>query len=121
MCPKREHLYEVFEQLRAHTDLAPKLCMIDDDGDAFDKEKPICLCTIHGAKGLEVRALHFAAAEHVKNLPNQRNIGFTAVTRAKTSLSIYHDGNLPGWFDSAVIGIQPPKNPPTIDALFKGK
>jgi hypothetical protein len=70
---------------------------------------------------LEVRALHFAAAEYVKKVPHQRNVGFTAVTRAKTSLAIYHDGDLKGWFESAVAGMQPPKGPPTLGALFKGK
>ena len=70
---------------------------------------------------MEVRALHFAAAEHVKSLPHQRNVAFTAVTRAKTSLVIYHDEKLKGWFESAVEGLYPPKDPPTISALFKGK
>jgi superfamily I DNA/RNA helicase len=120
-CPKREHVNAVFDKLQNEPDLAPKLCKIDDDADAFDPSKPICVCTIHGAKGMEVRALHFAAAEHVKNLPHQRNVGFTAVTRAKTSLVIYHDGELKGWFESAVEGLHPPKAPPTIGALFKGK
>ena len=121
VCPLREHVNEVWARLQKETDLAPKLCKIDDDEDAFDPAKPICVCTVHGVKGLEVRALHFAAAEHVKKVPHQRNVGFTAVTRAKTSLTIYHDGDLKGWFESAVAGMHPPKGEPTFGALFKGK
>lgn len=121
VCPKRQLISEVWRHLQAETDLIPKLCKIDEDDDAFDTSKPICVCTVHGVKGLEVRALHFAAAEHVKNVPHQRNVGFTAITRAKTSVGIYHEGDLKGWFESAVAGLHPPKAPPTLSSLFKGK
>ncbi len=121
VCPLREHVNAVFAKLQAEPDLAPKLCKIDDDDEAFDTSKPICVSTVHSAKGLEVRALHFAAAEHVKRTPHQRNVGFTAVTRAKTSLAIYHEGDLKGWFESAVVGLNPPKTQPDFGSLFKGK
>lgn len=121
VCPKRQLVNEVWRLLQAETDLVPRLCMIDDDDDAFDASKPICVCTVHGVKGLEVRSLHFAAAEHVKSVPHQRNVGFTAITRAKTSVGIYHEGDLKGWFESAVVGLQPPKAPPAFGDLFKGK
>lgn len=121
VCPLREHMNEVWNKLQCERDLVTKLCKIDDDHDAFAPSKPICVCTVHGVKGLEVRALHFAAAEHVKKVPHQRNVGFTAVTRAKTSLVVYHDGDLKGWFESAMEAMSPPKDPPTISALFKGK
>ena len=62
-----------------------KLCNIDDDDDAFDSLSPFASAPSTAQKGLEVRALHFAAAEYVKKVPHQRNVGFTAVTRAKTS------------------------------------
>jgi DNA helicase IV len=121
VCPKRQLVYQVWEHLQSETDIVPQLCMIDDDDDAFDASKPICVCTVHGVKGLEVRALHFAAAEHVKSVPHQRNVGFTAITRAKTSVGIYHEGDLRGWFESAVVGLQPPTAPPTLGDLFRGK
>lgn len=119
VCPKREHVDQVWNELQGHLDLAPKLCRIDDDNEAFDASKPICVCTVHGAKGLEVRALHFACAEHVKKLPHQRNVGFTAVTRAKTSLGIYHEGDLKGWFETAVACLNPPTAPPPLEAVFR--
>lgn len=121
VCAKREHVTGVFQLLQGEKDLAPKLCKIDEDATAFDGSKPICVSTIHGAKGLEVRALHFAAAEHVKRVPHQRNVGFTAITRAKTSLGIYHQDDLKGWFEAAVEGMNPPKPTPKLSDLFKRK
>ena len=56
VCPKREHVNEVLAKLQSYADLAPKVCKIDDDDDAFDSANPICVCTVHSAKGLEVRA-----------------------------------------------------------------
>lgn len=120
VCPKRDHVNQVWRKLLEYPDIASKISLIDDDDEAFDSSKPICVCTVHSAKGLEVRALHFAAAEHIKFLPQQRNIGFTAVTRAKTSLTIYHEGDLKGWFQSAVAGFQQRQSPPTLGELFKG-
>jgi DNA helicase IV len=121
VCPKRKLVDDVWKHLQGEADLAPRLCMIDDDDEAFDTSKPICVCTVHGIKGLEVRALHFAAAELVKSVPHQRNVGFTAITRAKTSVGIYHEGDLKGWFESAVVGLHPPGAPPAFGAIFKGK
>ncbi|WP_139247024.1 ATP-binding domain-containing protein [Hyphomicrobium sp. NDB2Meth4] len=69
----------------------------------IDPTRPIFVSSVHAAKGLEFRAVHFAAAETVKKArAEQKRVAFTAVTRAKTSLTVYHDGPLPGWFDKAV-------------------
>jgi hypothetical protein len=43
-----------------------------------------------------------------------RNLAYTAITRAKTSLSIYHDAALPGYLEAGLIAarggvIQKPK------------
>ncbi len=121
LCPRREDLNEVWERLQLETDLQQRLCKIDEDKDPFNPSRPICVSTIHGAKGLEVRAMHLASAENVKRVRYQRNVVFTAVTRAQTSAAIYHDGDLKGWFESAVEGMHPPKGPPSFNALFKGK
>jgi superfamily I DNA and RNA helicase len=56
----------------------------------FSPDRQVVLSTIMGAKGLEFRAVHILAAEALKKFPTQRNLTYTAVTRAKTSLSIYH-------------------------------
>lgn len=69
----------------------------------LDATRPICVSTVHGAKGLEFQAVHFAAAETVRSCgSNQKRVAFTGVTRAKSSLSIYHDGQLPGYLNAAL-------------------
>jgi superfamily I DNA/RNA helicase len=88
---------------------------------AFDGERRIVVTTIHGAKGLEFRALHLVGMDKISKFPKlQRNLAYTAVTRAKTSLAIYHNGELPGYLEN---GINAATNkvikPPTIDQLFK--
>src|SRR5208282_3489266 len=83
LCPRREDLNEVWERLQLETDLQQRLCKIDEDKDPFNPSRPICVSTIHGAKGLEVRAMHLASAENVKRVRYQRNVVFTAVTRAQ--------------------------------------
>jgi DNA helicase IV len=120
ICPKKEHVNAVMERLQREQDLNPFLCRIEDDAEAFHPSRLICVSTVHSAKGLEVRAVHFATAEHVKRSPNQRNLVFTAATRAKTSLTIYHEGDLKGWFEGAVEALKPPRPQPTIRSLFQG-
>ncbi|CAM6528777.1 MULTISPECIES: ATP-binding domain-containing protein [Enterobacteriaceae] len=69
----------------------------------LDEKRPICVSTVHGAKGLEYQAVHFAAAETVRTCgSNQKRVAFTGVTRAKSSLSVYHDGQLPGYLNAAL-------------------
>lgn len=74
----------------------------------FDPARPICISTVHGAKGLEFQAVHFAAAEALRSSgSSQKRLAFTAVTRAKSSLSIYHEESMPGYLNSAVASVQP--------------
>jgi len=121
ICPKNDALAQVWDYLNEDSELAPKLCLVGDDAMAFDDSKPVCVCTIHSAKGLEARALHIVAADGLKKFPQQRNLSFTGVTRAKTSVAIYHDGDLPGYLQSAIDGLDPPKGKPPIDSLFGRK
>lgn len=69
---------------------------IDDRGydPTLDPEKPIAILTEQGSKGLEFRALHWL---FVNELAYYRRIEtyYTVVTRAKTSLDVYHDDDLP--------------------------
>jgi len=74
----------------------------------MDPNRPICVSTLHGAKGLEFRSVHFAAAETVRQHGDkQKRLAFTGVTRAKTALTIYHEKALPGYFDSSVARWRP--------------
>ena len=84
------------------------------------EERPIWVSTVHGAKGLEFRAVHFAGAELcVSAGSGQKRLAYTAVTRAKTALSVYHDGHLPNYLDSAVQQFRPvPEQRAGIGAAF---
>jgi len=119
VCPRKDLVNAVWERLQNETDLEPLLCRVETDSDAFNSARPICVTTAHSAKGLEVRALHFVGAEHVTGT-NRRKLVFTVATRAKTSLAIYHEGDLTGWFHGAIEALKPPKPLPTLKSLFEG-
>jgi superfamily I DNA/RNA helicase len=72
----------------------------------FSPGKRIFVSTIHSAKGLEARALHIVAAEDFHGFPLERNLIYTAVTRAKTSLTIHHSAELPPILSDALLNCQ---------------
>ena len=86
---------------------------------AFTPGVRICVSTIHAAKGLEFRALHIAGLERLSSFDLSRNIVFTAVTRAKTSLSLYYSENgIPTFLESALSRLQPLPDLPNASAAF---
>jgi superfamily I DNA/RNA helicase len=92
-CGTKETLSEVRERFNG-TDLAGLVaCHGIDTDSSFMGGKPIHALTIHGAKGTEFRAVHMFGSEDLKDFPlNRRKLGFTAITRAKTSLNAYRTG-----------------------------
>lgn len=121
-CPKNEDVRKVRSVLESLPQIEPHLL---DDGElvnGFDLQERVYICTMHDAKGLEFRALHLPFAEHVNRMGDtQKRLAFTSITRAKTSLSIYHVQPLPGYFEQAREAVAPPKPPPRVGALFPGK
>jgi superfamily I DNA/RNA helicase len=122
LCPRHEELESVATELQ-NSKLADyvQVQKYADGYVPFEAGRRIIVTTIHGAKGLEFRALHLLGMEKVANFRKvQRNLAYTAVTRAKTSLAIYHDGALPGYLEN---GIRAATNdvvsPPKIADLFK--
>lgn len=86
---------------------------------SFSPNRMVVLSTTMGAKGLEFRAVHILAADKLKKFPAQRNLTYTAVTRTKTSLSVYHDESLAGYFEKGLSACQLSKPPaPSLDELF---
>jgi superfamily I DNA/RNA helicase len=86
---------------------------------SIDPKRRVLVTTIHGAKGLEFRALHLLAMDTLKKFPLQKKLAYTAVTRAKTSLSIYSDAALPGYLEQAVASVDPgPVKTPDLGDLF---
>lgn len=117
--PRREELFSL-SQFFVQTDLySDDLLQVREDGSGcFNYNRPIVLTTLHSAKGLEFRALHIAALDRVKRFEKQRNMCFTAVTRAKTALCAYHTEGLPGYFEQACADMQRPPALPKIEDLF---
>lgn len=85
---------------------------------AFSDAKPICLSTIHSAKGLEFRTVHIMASDQIKSSPLLRQLAYTATTRAKSSLSFYHTGILLPFIESALTVLKPNIPVATLDQLF---
>ena len=88
---------------------------------SFEPDKLICVSTLHTAKGLEFRALHIAGCAFLKNFPLQRNMVFTAATRAKTSLSFYYSGDIPSFLEGALGSLERLPNLPKLADVFGGK
>ncbi len=109
ICPRHKEVSSIIAYLK-DTDLAEYLSIQtrEDGYQQLDSSKPIWVSTIHSAKGLEFGAVHLAGAEYVNKFRGeQKRLAYTAVTRAKTSLTVYHDKSLPLYFDSALNEAQP--------------
>jgi len=66
----------------------------NNDYHPYDESSRVRVMTVHSAKGSEFRAVHLLAAEGFKAY--NRELAFTAVTRAKTEVYIYHTEPLLG-------------------------
>lgn len=93
----------------------------EDGYEALDPERRIIVSTMHSAKGLEYRANHLLAVDTITKHDNHQRLAYTAVTRSKTSLSIYHHGAIPGYFEKGLVAVQDsPVVAPDIAELFGG-
>jgi hypothetical protein len=67
----------------------------DDDHDpSIDHDKPICILTAQGVKGLEFRSLNWLFCDELAS-KYTNEVYYTVVTRAKTALYFYHSNGLP--------------------------
>lgn len=123
-CPLNVQVQTVWDAIQLTPFSQYAVLQKGDEHSAFTSESRICVATIHAAKGLEFRALHLAGFEDIRKFAHQRNMAFTAVTRAKTSLSLYHCNALPGFLEGALTKLQPLPKLPSVAAAFgkaKGK
>lgn len=99
LCPKREIRDHIWGLIQDEDDLRDHAILqtYADGYQKFDPSRPICVMTIHAAKGLEFKGVHIPMAEQLR----ERNLAFTAVTRAKTSLAVYHSRPLRSWLSGA--------------------
>jgi superfamily I DNA/RNA helicase len=121
VCPKKNDVLKIWGAIENSTLASQSVLQLVGQYRPFEANTRICVCTLHAAKGLEFRALHLAGCDGFKKFPNQRNLVYTAVTRAKTSLSIYHCGKIPAFLEQAIADMQPIKDLPDPKDLFGGK
>lgn len=120
-CPRNSEVDAVWNAIRESE--FGDIAVLQKSGEhaKFSPEIRICVSTLHAAKGLEFRALHLAGAEHIKSFRQyQKNVAYTSVTRAKTSLTIYYSENLPGYLEGALAKLQPLPDLPGLDDVFGG-
>lgn len=118
ICPRKNELRRVIELLKDSP--VASSCIFqtsDDDGYVpFDSSRRICVTTVHSSKGLEFRTLHILGADLLKKFTTyQRRIAYTAITRAKTTLHIYHCDDLPGFIQKGLAQLS--AKPPTVAKL----
>jgi superfamily I DNA/RNA helicase len=121
LCPTNEEMSTISEYF-FNSNFKDKIVFPYEESISFNKERPIIICNIHRSKGLEFRAVHIAFLDSIKKFKQKnRNLTYTAVTRAKTSLSIYHCGNLFPYFEQACEELDPSPYTPTSEDIFNKK
>lgn len=118
LCPRVDQAVAVHEQLAEIYGDGCLLQTAERGYSAFAATTRVCVSTIHSAKGLEYRAVHIIGAEALQAFPYRRNVAYTAVTRAKTSLSIHYSGALPDFIEGALADIGPRPQLPPLRDLF---
>jgi superfamily I DNA/RNA helicase len=122
VCPTKKDVLSVWEAIEKSPLVSQSVLQLVGNYRAFDPQTRICVSTLHAAKGLEFRALHIAGCGgFTKFRANQRNIAYTAVTRAKTSLSLYYSGRVPAFLEQAFADMEPIKDLPNPKDLFGGR
>lgn len=119
LCPRKEELNQV-ANLLGSTAISDQIrVQRDDDYSAIDHERRVIVVSVHGAKGLEFRAVHLLGMNFVKKFKLQKKMCYTAVTRCKTSLSVYHEQPLPGYLENGIQACSAPSAEASLDDLFK--
>jgi DNA helicase IV len=121
ICPKKGDVLTIWDAIEQSPLANRAVLQLAGQYKPFDPNTRICVCTLHAAKGLEFRVVHLAGCDNFKKFGNQRNLVYTAVTRAKTSLAIYHCGKIPAFLEQALVDMQPMKDLPDPKDLFGGK
>lgn len=115
LVPHRKDVGQVVELLLEADELAGQVT--DAMSRDFDPTRPVWVSTVHSSKGLEFRCVHVVAADLFAGFrEHERRVAFTAVTRAKTALTIYHDQALHAFFASALA--KPNTEKITVKKLF---
>jgi superfamily I DNA/RNA helicase len=101
--------------------LAPNLLPHREAGSS-DANQRIYVAHLREIKGLEFRTIHLPFMERLHKLgANQKRIAYTALTRAKSTASVYSSGKIPGYLEKAQVAVEPPKPRPQLQDLFPKK
>ncbi|EJN07136.1 DNA/RNA helicase, superfamily I [Bradyrhizobium sp. YR681] len=119
LCPRAEDLKAVAEQICASEIGGEVQVQRAGAYTAIISGRPVVVTTVQGAKGLEFRAVHLMAADKLKKFATQKNLTYTAVTRAKTTLVVYHEEGLAGYFEKGLEACEITKpGEPNLKDLF---
>jgi superfamily I DNA/RNA helicase len=120
LCPTVDSMNRVWEIISrsAHSDVS--FLLHGSVRDVFPVNKQVIVSTFHAAKGLEFRALHLVGCDELRSFGNNRRMAFTAVTRAKTALSVYHNAKIHPYFDAAIRSLEPALRKPSMNEIFGG-
>jgi superfamily I DNA/RNA helicase len=91
------------------------------EGIVSDVNRVVKVLTIHSAKGLEFRAVHIVYAETLKQAPLSRNLVRMAVTRGKSKVDIYSNGDIPKFLENAISSAASPASGDAFAELFKNE
>jgi superfamily I DNA/RNA helicase len=120
--PRREEMEYIGQKLMSSPISASCVMQTSSDYISFSAQSLVCICTVHAAKGLEFRTVHLVGGDKFPSFRDkQRRMAYTAVTRAKTSLSVYRVEPLPGYLEQAINEANPLPDMPDLDAVFKRK
>ena len=118
--PRKKDRDFLREQLEASA-LAPLILPHRSSGSEDPKQR-IYLANSLEIKGLEFRTIHLALMQHIHRLrEKQKRIAYTAITRAKTTVSVYFTSKIPGYLEQAQVAVEPPKPKPPLEDLFPKK
>lgn len=121
VCPRRKELLQLWYHIN-ESEFGPKATLqLGSQHETIGHDKPIVVTTFHGIKGLEVRSLHMAGCNLLNKFAHNRNMAYTAVTRAKTSLSMYYDDDTLGYLETALASLEPPPELPDLRDIFGGR
>jgi len=120
LAPTKGSMNEIWQSVNASEHAKAAFLLHGTAADTFPPDRQVIVSTFHAAKGLEFRALHLAACDELKDsfFKNNRRMTFTAVTRAKTALSVYHSKDLYGYFEAALQCLNPTSETPSLDDVF---
>ncbi len=118
MCPTTEKTLRTWDRVRSSE--FGKIAVLQGGGEnaPFRPETRLCVSTLHSAKGLEFRAAHVLGCESLEASPYSLNLTYTAITRTKTSLTMYYSQHVPGFLEQAFEDLELEHDVPSIDDIF---